>query len=106
MSVTMNPTGTTRSVAVGAVDPAEQLRRAAQGDQQAFAAFYDATCRQVYRLALLLARDPADADDLCREAYVRAWREAADHAATGLPPIAWLLGLVREARADLDDEAA
>ena len=49
----------------------------AAGDPQAAAALVRRTERKVYGLALAIVREPADAQDVAQEAFVRAWRFAA-----------------------------
>lgn len=52
------------------------LSRAAEGDQQAFAQVYDATCRAVFGIVLAVLRDRAQAEEVTQEVYVDAWRQA------------------------------
>lgn len=74
---------------------ASLLARAAAGDSEAFAAFYDLTSHQVYRLALLLSGGEDDAARLVEATYRHAWREAGACGETGLSPLAWLLAITR-----------
>lgn len=77
------------------------LRRAATGDVDAFAAFYDATCGPVYRLARGLTGAAEPAEHLCRIGYLRAWRHAASYDARVGSPLVWLLLLTRSVNAEL-----
>ncbi len=54
--------------------PAEQalIERAAQGDEEAFAELFRLHFAPVYNFALWLSGDPAQAEDLTQEAFVRA----------------------------------
>jgi RNA polymerase sigma-70 factor (ECF subfamily) len=54
----------------------ELMRRIANGDASAFAAFYDATSRTVYGIVLRVLRDPAQAEEVAQEVYVEAWTAA------------------------------
>ncbi|WP_246004959.1 hypothetical protein [Nocardioides marmorisolisilvae] len=80
---------------------ADLLTRAAGGDTDAFMRFYDATSGQVFCLALTRARSRglrgagvhAAADRDVEDAYVHAWARCAEHAGSGLSPLAWLLSL-------------
>lgn len=85
-------------------DPATLLVRAAAGDRDAFASFYDQTSGQVYRLALLTTGAAEPAAELCRATYLRAWREAGRYDAR-TSPLAWLLALTRGAGGGLTSAA-
>ena len=52
----------------------ELIRRAAEGDADAFEALMLAYEKQVYNLALRMVGNPDDALDLSQEAFLRAWR--------------------------------
>lgn len=75
----------------GRPDLVELLVRAAAGDVDAFARFYDLTIDVVYRYACAISPDRTAADALARGLYLRAWREAGEYAGSGLSPVAWLL---------------
>ncbi len=77
------------------------LRRAARGDVEAFADFYDATCGPVYRLARGLTGAAEPAEHLCRIGYLRAWRHAASYDARAGSPLVWLLLLTRSVNEEL-----
>ncbi len=49
------------------------VRRAQQGDHEAFAQLYRLHAGRVYALCLRLAGDAAEAGRLCQDAFVRAW---------------------------------
>ena len=53
----------------------------------------------VYRFALALTNDLADADDVAQEAFVRLWRSRAT-IEWGAPPIGWLLVAARRVAFD------
>jgi RNA polymerase sigma-70 factor (ECF subfamily) len=86
-------------------DPEVLLGRAAAGDREAFAVFYDQTSAQVYRLALVTTGAPEPAVEVCRTTYLRAWRLAGQYDARVSTPIAWLLGLARDTGAGLRSAA-
>lgn len=60
------------------IDPSEPhaklLRRAQQGDQEAFDRILDVLWPRMNTLALTLVRNQADADDIVAEACVKIWR--------------------------------
>ncbi|KRB72733.1 hypothetical protein ASE01_22045 [Nocardioides sp. Root190] len=78
-------------------DPETLLGRAARGDRDAFASFYDQTSHHVYRFALLTAGAPEPAEQVCRTTYLRAWHRAGQYDARSASPIAWLISLARDA---------
>jgi len=53
------------------------VRRAQQGDQAAFQALYGEHVGRVYALCLRLTADPAQAEELTQDAFVRAWERLA-----------------------------
>jgi RNA polymerase sigma-70 factor (ECF subfamily) len=53
------------------------IHRAQQGDQAAFAALYREHVGHVYALCLRLTADPARAEELTQDAFVRAWERLA-----------------------------
>ncbi len=60
-------------------NPEIQLaRRAAGGDRDAFADLFEKYFQAVYNYALALCSDPADAEDLTQEAFIRAHRSLPD----------------------------
>ena len=60
-----------------ASDPTDLVHRAQQGDQAAFEALYRQHVGRVYALCLRLASDPAQAEELTQDAFVRAWERLA-----------------------------
>lgn len=78
----------------------------ASGDQKAFERLYEATVARVFALARRICVDPALAEEVTEDVYVRAWRDAGRFDATRGVPIAWLLVMARtralDARRRLD----
>ena len=66
------------------------MRRVAAGDQQAFAALYDATSRSVFGIVLRVLADRAQAEEVTQEVYVEAWKSAQRFDADQGSPSAWL----------------
>lgn len=74
------------------MDPGEEAARvleAQQGDRAAFSEIVRCYQRAVYRVAYGLTRNPADADDLAQETFVRAW-QAIGRFRVGEPLYPWL----------------
>ena len=55
---------------------ANLLKRSSRGDNEAFAAFYDATSARAFGLAVRVVRDPAQAEEVAQEAFLEVWRTA------------------------------
>jgi RNA polymerase sigma-70 factor (ECF subfamily) len=94
------PSGGSPPGAPGAPELAALLQRSARGDEEAFAAFYDATSARAYGLALRVVRNPAHAEEVAQEAYLDAW-----HACTRFDPArgsaaGWLLTIVHRKAVD------
>ena len=50
------------------------LRRVAQRDADAFAAFYDATRARVFGLVTRVLRDPGYSEETTQDVYLQVWR--------------------------------
>jgi hypothetical protein len=80
---------------------ADLLAASAAGDVRAFMRFYDATSHVVLALervravscGVVSAEVRAAAEHATAARFVRAWGSAAEQAASGLSPLAWLLAL-------------
>lgn len=53
----------------------ETIRRAQQGDATAFERIYKLHSRRIYALCLRIVRNPAEAEDLTQEAFLRVFRK-------------------------------
>jgi RNA polymerase sigma-70 factor, ECF subfamily len=76
------------------------LRRSARGDEQAFAALYDATAARVHGLVLRVIRDPAQAEEVTQETYLEVWRTAARFDPDRGSALSWLLTLAHRRSVD------
>jgi RNA polymerase sigma factor (sigma-70 family) len=82
--------------------PAEQLdiqiglvTAIANGDEQAFGAFYDATIGRVFGLALRIVRRRDVAEEVAEDAYMQVWQQASRFDASRGKPLSWLLTICR-----------
>jgi RNA polymerase sigma-70 factor (ECF subfamily) len=57
----------------GEVTEAEVIRRARDGDEDAFRMLMDRHRARAFGIALRITRSPADAEDVVQQAFVRAW---------------------------------
>jgi len=76
------------------------LRRAARGDEQSFATWYDATSSRAYGLAVRVVRNPAQAEEVVQEAYLEVWRTANRFDPAQGSAISWLLTIVHRRAVD------
>ena len=74
--MTTEPEQTRQQVTTTPVDVDELMRQVADGDQDAFAALYDAVAPRVYGLIRRVVRDAALAEEVAQEALVEVWRNA------------------------------
>lgn len=97
----------TGALAAGAAEPApagaelaELLRAGARGDEASFARFYDLTSSRAWGLALRVLRNPAHAEEVMQEAYLRAWRQCGRFDPEKGSAAAWLLTIVHRSAVD------
>ena len=70
----------------------ERVIRAAQGgDREAFASLYEAHVDRVYQYLLRRMGQPADAEDVAAEVFIRAMKALKSFQFRGAPFVAWLL---------------
>ncbi|GGJ08614.1 RNA polymerase sigma factor [Streptomyces brasiliensis] len=82
------------------VDDASLVTGFALGDEQAAVAFVRRFQDAVYGLALSVTREPALAEDVSQEVFVRAWRAAGSYDARRASALTWLLTITRNAAVD------
>jgi RNA polymerase sigma-70 factor (ECF subfamily) len=93
-----SPEGT--SVAAAAPGLAALLRQSARGDEQAFAALYDATSARVHGLVLRVIRDPAQAEEVTQEVFLQVWRTASRFDEQRGSALSWLMTLAHRRAVD------
>jgi RNA polymerase sigma-70 factor (ECF subfamily) len=79
---------------------AERMPVAARSQSESFAALYERTFPKVYAYALSLLRDRAAAEDVCAQAFERAYRKRRSYRPGRGSVDAWLFGIVRNAALD------
>lgn len=70
---------------------AQLLQRIAQGDQAAFAEFYQLTSRRVFGMARRVLIDPELSEDTVQEVFLQVWQSAARFDPGSGSPLAWLM---------------
>jgi RNA polymerase sigma-70 factor (ECF subfamily) len=73
---------------------------AANGEEDALAALYDATAALVHGLVLRILGDRAAAEEVTADVYLQVWRQAARYDPARGTPISWLLMLGRSRAID------
>jgi RNA polymerase sigma-70 factor (ECF subfamily) len=76
------------------------LRRVAQGDIEAFAAFYDDTRARVFGLVVRVLRDPGYSEETTQDIYLQVWRNASGYNPSAGTPLAWLMTLAHRRAVD------
>jgi RNA polymerase sigma factor (sigma-70 family) len=82
------------------VDDGTLVAGFALGDEQASVAFVRRFQDAVYGLALSVTREPALAEDVSQEVFVRAWRAAGSYDPRRASVLTWLLTITRNAAID------
>lgn len=76
------------------------LRRAARGDESAFADLYDATAPRLYGLVLRVVRDPAQAEEVTQEAFLEIWRTSSRFEPDRGSAISWMMTIAHRKAVD------
>lgn len=74
---------------------AELIAQAATGDQLAFRALYRRHADAIYRIAMVVLSDPADAEDAAQDTFVTAWRKLRGLHLEGESALPWLATICR-----------
>ena len=77
-------------------DDAELMRRAASGDEEAFAAIYQRTSGGLYRFALHMSGSRTVAEDVTQEVFLALLHKFADYDPTRGTLVAYLFGIARK----------
>lgn len=83
-----------------AQDISALLARAAQKDETAFAALYDATSSKLYGIIVRILKRRDLADEVLQEVYLKIWQRAADFDPTRASPITWMATIARNRALD------
>ena len=78
----------------------EQVRRAQQGDETAFATLYQNYLDRIYRFLYLNTGDRQDAEDITAQVFMKAWENLGSYRERGVPFGAWLFRIARNTLID------
>lgn len=81
-------------------DLGELLKLSGLGDEAAFAQLYDATSARGFGLAVRVVRDPAQAEEVCQEAFLEIWRTSARFDAAKGSAISWVFTIIHRKSVD------
>ena len=76
------------------------LRRAGEGDRDAFAELYRRTHSRLFGVIVRMHRDRARAEDVLQDAYVNIWRAAQTFDVAQGQPLTWLFSIARNRAID------
>lgn len=76
------------------------IEKIAAKDENALAAFYDATVNRVYGLALSITRTSPAAEEVVSDVYLQVWQQAHRYDTTRGKVLAWLLTMCRSRALD------
>ncbi|WP_374971288.1 ECF RNA polymerase sigma factor SigK [Terrabacter sp. BE26] len=90
-----SPEGTSRPT-----QPEQLLRRAATGDETAFAELYDAVAPRLFGLVRRVVRDPAQSEEVTQEVFLEIWRHSARFDPGKGGAMAWMLTIAHRKAVD------
>jgi len=82
------------------LEDARLLREAQQGNVEAFGVLYERYVQAVYRFLYAHLNNYLDAEDITSEVFLRAWRSLSRYRERGVPFLAYLLRIARNALVD------
>ena len=80
--------------------PEHRLMRVGEGDEQAFAALYDATASRIFGLVRRLLIDPAQAEEVTQEVYLEIWQTASRYKPERGSAMSWMLTMAHRRAVD------
>lgn len=81
-------------------DNAALLSRIAQGDEQAFAKFYDLFANGLYSLVFKILNDAKEAEDVLQEGFAQIWKKASTYDGSRSSAFTWSVMILRNKAID------
>lgn len=76
------------------------IQKAQKGEKDAFGELYDVYLPKIYRFVFLKVGRRADAEDLCHQVFLSAWRNIRTYRSRGFPFSSWLYRIAHNAVID------
>jgi len=76
------------------------LRRAATGDESAFAELYDAVSARLFGLVRRVVRDPAQSEEVTQEVFLEIWRHSGRFDPSRGSALSWMLTIAHRKAVD------
>ncbi|MCF3935428.1 sigma-70 family RNA polymerase sigma factor [Acuticoccus sp. M5D2P5] len=76
------------------------LAKTALGDRRAFRKLYERSNARLFALCYRILNDPAEAEDVVQDAYVKIWRYAERYSASRARPMTWMIAIARNLAID------
>jgi len=76
------------------------IRQVAKGDREALAALYDRYAKRVFSMALRLAQDDREAEEITQEVFITLWQRASTYQSNRGRFSSWLLGIAHHRAVD------
>ena len=77
------------------------IARVGLGDRGAFKSLYVGTAPRVYAVILQMLRDPALAQDVLQDTYIKVWSRAQDYHHERGQVLGWIIGIARYRALDI-----
>lgn len=81
-------------------DNAELLSRIAQGDERAFAQFYDQFAHGLYSLVFKILNDAKETEDVLQEGFAQIWKKAGTYDGSRSSAFTWSVMIMRNKAID------
>ncbi|HXF44064.1 MAG TPA: RNA polymerase sigma factor [Candidatus Paceibacterota bacterium] len=78
----------------------ELVKKAQNGQKEAFGTLYDKHLPAIYRFILLKVGNEPDAEDICHQVFLNAWQNIESYRFQGFPFSSWLYRIARNAVID------
>ncbi len=78
----------------------QHIKEAKKGSKEAFGALYDHYLPQIYRFVLFKVSRKDEAEDICHEVFLSAWKNMPSYKDKGFPFSSWLYQIARNAVID------